>query len=99
MVLIPCRPSLIDLEAIKRTAQLITATGKQAFVVLNGAPPTATALLDDARTLAEATGLQVARAVIRERSSFRAAWRSEEHTSDLQSLMRISIAFFCFQKK
>ena len=32
MVLIPCRPSLIDLEAIKRTAQLITATGKQAFV-------------------------------------------------------------------
>src|SRR3546814_18883813 len=30
--------------------------------------------LDDARTLAEATGLQVARAVIRERSSFRAAW-------------------------
>src|SRR3546814_9590144 len=64
MVLIPCRPSLIDLEAIKRTAQLITATGKQAFVVLNGAPPTATALLDDARTLAEATGLQVARAVI-----------------------------------
>lgn len=74
MVLIPCRPSLIDLEAIKRTAQLITATGKPAYVVLNGAPPTATALLDDARTLAEATGLQVARAVIRERSSFRAAW-------------------------
>src|SRR3546814_8010823 len=74
MVLIPCRPSLIDLEAIKRTAELITATGKKAFVVLNGAPPTATDLLDDTRTLAEETGLQVARAVIRERSSFLLTW-------------------------
>src|SRR3546814_8650425 len=25
--------------------------------------------------------------------------RSEEHTSELQSLMRISYAFFCFEKK
>src|SRR3546814_10637100 len=26
-------------------------------------------------------------------------WRSEEHTSELQSLMRISYAVFCLQKK
>src|SRR3546814_2604980 len=26
-------------------------------------------------------------------------WRSEEHTSELQSLMRISYAVFCFKKK
>src|SRR3546814_10722424 len=26
------------------------------------------------------------------------AWRSEEHTSELQSLMRISYAVFCLQK-
>src|SRR3546814_2423290 len=26
-------------------------------------------------------------------------WRSEEHTSELQSLMRISYAVFCFNKK
>ena len=74
LVLIPCRPSLIDLDAIKRTAQLITSTGKTGFVVLNAAPPTATTLLDDARTLAEATGLKVARPVVRERSAYRAAW-------------------------
>src|SRR3546814_8329152 len=31
---------------------------------------------------------------------FRAgAWRSEEHTSELQSLMRISYAVFCLNKK
>src|SRR3546814_1895282 len=27
------------------------------------------------------------------------AWRSEEHTSELQSLMRISYAVFCLNKK
>src|SRR3546814_4486756 len=27
------------------------------------------------------------------------AWRSEEHTSELQSLMRISYAVFCLEKK
>lgn len=74
LVLIPCRPSLIDLDAIKRTAQLISSTGKSGYVVLNAAPPTATALLEDARTLVEASGLKVARAVLRERSAYRAAW-------------------------
>ena len=74
LVLIPCRPSLIDLDAIKRTAQLISSTGKSGYVVLNAAPPTATALLEDARTLVEASGLKVARAVLRERSVYRAAW-------------------------
>src|SRR3546814_2768079 len=29
----------------------------------------------------------------------RAIWRSEEHTSELQSLMRISYAVFCLKKK
>src|SRR3546814_1734152 len=29
----------------------------------------------------------------------RCAWRSEEHTSELQSLMRISYAVFCLKKK
>src|SRR3546814_10451586 len=33
------------------------------------------------------------------RSSTRATVRSEEHTSELQSLMRISYAVFCLKKK
>src|SRR3546814_8253546 len=32
-------------------------------------------------------------------ASLRAAGRSEEHTSELQSLMRISYAVFCLKKK
>src|SRR3546814_7758153 len=33
------------------------------------------------------------------RSTAYARWRSEEHTSELQSLMRISYAVFCLKKK
>src|SRR3546814_10460462 len=35
-------------------------------------------------------------AVVQTRDVF---WRSEEHTSELQSLMRISYAVFCLKKK
>jgi len=74
LVLIPCRPSLVDLDAIRRTAQLIKSAGIIGYVVFNAAPPGATTLLDDARAIVEATGLLVAPVVLRERSAFRAAW-------------------------
>src|SRR3546814_5585991 len=32
-------------------------------------------------------------------AGFSSRWRSEEHTSELQSLMRISYAVFCLKKK
>src|SRR3546814_2238495 len=32
-------------------------------------------------------------------ADYQAYWRSEEHTSELQSLMRISYAVFCLKKK
>jgi chromosome partitioning protein len=74
LVLIPCRPSLIDLDAIRRTAQLIKSAGVPAFVLFNAAPHSATRLLDDARAIVEDAGLTVAPIVLRERSAYRAAW-------------------------
>jgi len=74
LVLVPCRPSLIDLDAIKRTAQLVKSAGITAFVVFNAAPAGATTLLDDARAIVDSAGLVAAPAVLRERSAFRAAW-------------------------
>src|SRR3546814_2250389 len=38
-------------------------------------------------------------AQIDDRSGYFRGWRSEEHTSELQSLMRISYAVFCLKKK
>src|SRR3546814_4159939 len=36
---------------------------------------------------------------LRKHGPFKGFWRSEEHTSELQSLMRISYAVFCLKKK
>lgn len=73
-LLIPCRPSIIDLDAIRRTAQLVKSAGVRAAVVFNAAPHSATTLLDDARTLVERAGLTAAPIVLRERSAYRASW-------------------------
>src|SRR3546814_3914689 len=35
--------------------------------------------------------------ILRKREGYRKAFRSEEHTSELQSLMRISYAVFCLK--
>src|SRR3546814_3051669 len=40
-----------------------------------------------------------ARSAMRSSASSRLSMRSEEHTSELQSLMRISYAVFCLKKK
>lgn len=74
LVLIPCRPSLVDLDAIRRTAQLIKSAGVPAFVVFNAAPPNATTLVEDAKAIIDAAGLNAAPIVLRERSAYRAAW-------------------------
>ena len=64
----------MDLDAIRRTAQLIKSAGITAYVVFNAAPPGATTLLEDARAIVEATGLAVSPVILRERSAYRAAW-------------------------
>ncbi len=74
LILIPCRPSLIDLDAIRRTAQLVKSAGIPAFVVFNAAPHSATTLLEDARAIVEGAGLVPAPVVLRERSAYRASW-------------------------
>jgi chromosome partitioning protein len=74
LVLIPCRPSLVDLDAVRRTATLIKSAGVPAFVVFNAAPHSATTLLEDARAIAEGAGLAACPIILRERSAYRASW-------------------------
>src|SRR3546814_1946113 len=45
------------------------------------------------------SGLSTVEAGLRLRYEIRREFRSEEHTSELQSLMRISYAVFCLKKK
>src|SRR3546814_6968380 len=50
-------------------------------------------------TLASAARTMVAKGLTTAEEAIRIARRSEEHTSELQSLMRISYAVFCLKKK
>jgi len=83
-LLIPCRPSLVDLDAIRRTAQLVKSAGVPAAVVFNAAPPSATTLLDDARAIVEKVGLISAPVVLRERSAYRASWPSGKTVTETE---------------
>src|SRR3546814_3969464 len=59
--------------------------------------------MDGARALQRSRDLPIKTRVVtrrkRDESELPAAKRSEEHTSELQSLMRISYAVFCLKKK
>src|SRR3546814_9237353 len=51
------------------------------------------------RRIEQADGDRPARHLLEQRGEIAALIRSEEHTSELQSLMRISYAVFCLKKK
>jgi chromosome partitioning protein len=70
LILIPCRPGILDLRAIGTTADVVKIAGKPAFVVLNAMPPGATRLLADARAAVAVHGLDVAPVVIEHRAAF-----------------------------
>jgi chromosome partitioning protein len=70
LVLVPCRPGILDLTAIGATARILKLSGKPAFVVLNAVPPHAPRLIDDAREAVKAHGLAVAPVTIAQRAAF-----------------------------
>src|SRR3546814_2171556 len=55
--------------------------------------------IDSAKITAIETSRGEARITVRYHADISAITRSEEHTSELQSLMRISYAVFCLKKK
>jgi chromosome partitioning protein len=73
LVLIPTRPSAFDLHAIKTTADLVRVAQKAAFVVLNGVPPRAVALVDEVAAVVRSLGLNLAPVCLVDRAAFRHA--------------------------
>ncbi len=70
LVLVPCRPGILDLRAIGTTAELLKLADKPAFVVLNVMPPGASQLLKDACSAVAVHELTVAPVVLHQRASF-----------------------------
>lgn len=58
LVVIPVRPSVLDLEAISGSIELIEGLGKPAIVVLNQAPPRST-ITDEAEAALASYGLPI----------------------------------------
>jgi chromosome partitioning protein len=69
LLLIPCRPAILDLRAIGNTIDLGRIAGKPCAVILNAVPPRA-AVCDDARRAVEGYGVEVAPVTIGQRSAF-----------------------------
>jgi chromosome partitioning protein len=69
LVLIPCRPSAFDLEAIETTLMLAKAAGKTSYVVLNAVPPRSSIGKESASGL-EGKGAQVAPHYLTHRAAF-----------------------------
>jgi chromosome partitioning protein len=70
LILIPCRPGILDIKAIEATARIVRLTRKPAFVVLTQVPPRAPRLTEDAITAVQGHGLEVAPIVIHQRSAY-----------------------------
>ena len=69
LILIPCRPAILDLRAISHTVDLARMAAKQAAIVLNAVPPRG-ALADEAVQAVEAYGVEVAPALLGQRAAF-----------------------------
>ena len=70
LVLIPCRPGILDLRAIGMTARAVKLAGKPAYVVLNAMPSRASNVLADARAAVAVHGLEVAPFITQQRAAY-----------------------------
>lgn len=70
LILIPCRPGILDIKAIETTARIVRLANKPAFVVLTQVPPRAPRLTEDAIAAVQGHKLDVAPIVIHQRSAY-----------------------------
>lgn len=70
LVLIPCRPGILDLRAIGTTARVVKLAAKPAYVILNTVPPRASNVLADARAAVAVYGLDVAPIALQQRAAY-----------------------------
>jgi chromosome partitioning protein len=69
LLLVPCRPAILDLRAIGSTIDLARIAGKPCAVILNAVPPRGS-LSAEATRAVEGYGVEVAPVTIGQRSAF-----------------------------
>ncbi|NJL91053.1 MAG: AAA family ATPase [Coleofasciculaceae cyanobacterium SM2_1_6] len=69
LILIPCRPSILDIRAIGITIDLAKLAGKPAVIVFNSVPPRGS-ILSEAKTAVQSYGVEVCPVSIVQRATF-----------------------------
>ena len=69
LVLIPCRPAILDLRAISNTVDLVKLAGANACIVLNAVPPRGT-LADEAAEAVSSYGVNLLPVRVGQRAAF-----------------------------
>jgi chromosome partitioning protein len=71
LILIPCRPSAVDLDAIRMTAALAVSTGKPTFAVMNAGHPASSQIYAEAEAVMKRIGIGMSPAWLSDRVAFR----------------------------
>ncbi len=70
LVIVPCRPGILDLRSIGTTADIIRLSGKPGIVVLNALPPGALRIQEDASEAVDQHGLLVCPIALHQRAAY-----------------------------
>jgi chromosome partitioning protein len=71
IILIPCRPSALDLHSIRITADLASRSGKPSFVIFTGGNPNAKKLHAEAAEIVKGYGMDACPHIMAERADYR----------------------------
>ncbi|MBV8521759.1 MAG: hypothetical protein JOY71_06470, partial [Acetobacteraceae bacterium] len=102
LVLVPCRPSILDLDAIVATLELCTIAKASALTILNAAPIRSRVVVDAGEAIRKVGGT-VCPAIIRERVAFRHSlvdgWVAQEYEPDGQAAAEIAALYDAVTRK
>src|SRR5580698_8333630 len=60
LILVPCQPSIVDLRALRKTAELLNHVKKPTYVIMNAVSPNVSVSNEAARTIVDEFSLPVA---------------------------------------
>lgn len=99
LVAIPCRLSILDLDAIEATIDLCKMAKKPSRVILNAAPVGATTMLNEATTGIKSRGGILCPAIVRDRAALRHALGdglvAQEYEPDCRAAQEVTALFAC----
>ena len=84
LILIPCRPRALDLDAIRQTAALALAARRPAFLVFNASSTRPGPVRADALEVARALGVEVAPVRLAERAAYHRAMEDGRAAQEIE---------------